>query len=341
MSDISQNIDNCASKVDLVILWVDGSDINWREQKRQYSGVELGSDNSEARYRDWDILKYWFRAVEKNIPWFNKVFLVTNGQYPEWLDLSCPRLRFVKHEEFMPKEDLPTFNSNAIEVNIHKIEDLSENFIMFNDDMFIVRPMKEEEFFKNGMPCDEALLDALCPSGDVPNILSNNMAVINNHFSKTGVVRLGNKKWFNIRYGADLYRNFALYPWKRFSGIYNQHLPIAYKKSTFFEVCEAEPERVRATSGNRFRDNTDLSHWLFRYWRDVKGEFEPIKISGSFYTVGKDTSVVSEIERSILQKGKKMICINDSNEIEDFDAVKDRIQKAFDSMYAEKSVFEK
>lgn len=30
--------------------------------------------NSDVRYRDWEFMKYWFRAVEQNAPWVNKIF---------------------------------------------------------------------------------------------------------------------------------------------------------------------------------------------------------------------------------------------------------------------------
>jgi len=54
----------------------------------------------------------------------------------------------VNHKDFIPEEYLPIFNSNAIELNMHKIKELSENFVYFNDDMFVLKEMKKEAFLK-------------------------------------------------------------------------------------------------------------------------------------------------------------------------------------------------
>lgn len=333
---------NKRTPIDIVILWVDGNDPEWKKQRNNIlESNGIVGDASEVRYRDWDLLRYWFRTIEKNIPWYNRVFFVTCGQYPSWLNLSCSKLKVVNHKDFIPSEYLPTFNSNAIEVNLHRIDELSENFILFNDDMFVIRSMKETDFFINNIPCDEALLDALCPSGSVSNILSNNMAIINNYFNKKEVITLKNKKWFSIKYGVDLYRTLVLYPWARFSGIYNQHLPIAHKKNTFFEVWNKEGDMLRQTSSNKFRSNNDVSHWLFRYWRLVKGDFIPRRICGSFFSVGEDDTTVNKIVNTIIKPKVDMICINDSDKVTDFEKKKQIIKSAFDRMYPNKSIFEK
>ena len=82
--------DNC--KVDFVIPMVDGADVTWYEKKLKYSG-KLSGDENINRYRDWGTLKYWFRGVEKYAPWVNKVYLITDNQTPEWIDLQCSKLQ--------------------------------------------------------------------------------------------------------------------------------------------------------------------------------------------------------------------------------------------------------
>ena len=103
-------------KVDFVILWVDGNDPEWQASKAKYT-ADKGQDASANRYREWENLKYWFRGVEKFAPWVNNVYFVTCGHYPEWLNLEHPKLRFVRHEDFIPKECLPTFSSRPIDMN--------------------------------------------------------------------------------------------------------------------------------------------------------------------------------------------------------------------------------
>ena len=62
--------------IDFVITWVDGEDPIWQEEKAKYSDV--GSDKRKSRFRDWDQLRFWFRAVEKFAPWVNKIHFVTS-----------------------------------------------------------------------------------------------------------------------------------------------------------------------------------------------------------------------------------------------------------------------
>jgi hypothetical protein len=93
------------------------------------------------------------RSVEKFMPWIGRVFIVTDGQTPDWLDSSNPRVRIVDHAEIIPSRYLPLFNSSAIEMFIHKIDGLAEHFIYANDDMFAGGPLEPSYFFdSNGNP---------------------------------------------------------------------------------------------------------------------------------------------------------------------------------------------
>ena len=104
---------NSVQEIDFVLIWVDGNDMEWQKTKAQYRGDEQFNQNN-VRYRDWDILHYWFRGVEKFAPWVRKVHFVTCGHVPQWLQLEHPKLNFVKHEEYIAGEYLPTFSANPI-----------------------------------------------------------------------------------------------------------------------------------------------------------------------------------------------------------------------------------
>ncbi|XP_053209635.1 N-acetylglucosamine-1-phosphotransferase subunits alpha/beta-like isoform X2 [Panonychus citri] len=100
------------------------------------------------RFADNDEFKYSLRSVEKFSPWIRNVYLVTNGQIPDWLDVNNPRLRLITHEDIFPnKSDLPTFNSVAIEIHLHRIPGLSEKFLYFNDDIMLGKPVYLEDFY--------------------------------------------------------------------------------------------------------------------------------------------------------------------------------------------------
>ena len=140
-------------KIDFVILWVDGSDPRWLKQKNEQLKLQ-GANLPENRYRDYGTLMYLFRGIEKYASWVNKVYFITWGHIPDWMDINNEKLVIVKHEEFIPKEYLPTFNSNVIEMNLHRIENLSENFVLFNDDLFILNELLPTDFFENDLPKD-------------------------------------------------------------------------------------------------------------------------------------------------------------------------------------------
>lgn len=324
--------------IDFVVPWVDGNDVEWLKQKEKYKPSE-NTDARNNRYRDWDNLQYWFRGVEKFTPWVRKIHFVTWGHLPEWLNVNNPKLHIVNHEDYIQKDYLPTFNSHTIELNIHRIKGLAENFVYFNDDMFIIKPIKIEDFFKNGLPCDVAILDAIGVTELFSYILVNNIKIINKNFNKKKVLMNNKLKWFNPKYGKELYRTLSLYPWKNFTGFYNPHLPIAYKKETFKEVWKKEYRILDETSKNKFRSITDVSGWLFRYWRIVKGEFYPQSISGKHYDVCSKSDCV-HIYNTILNQKCKMICINDSVKQDEFEDIKNQFNATFEKILPEKSSFE-
>lgn len=137
-------------KIDLVYLWCDGNDAVWREKKLfwQKKYGKLADDVAgESRFVQHDELRFSLRSVELYMPWINHVFIVTDGQVPEWLDTDNPKISIVDHREIMPSDSLPTFNSNAIEACLHNIPGLSEHFLYANDDMFVARPLNPDFFF--------------------------------------------------------------------------------------------------------------------------------------------------------------------------------------------------
>ncbi|MDR2685750.1 MAG: Stealth CR1 domain-containing protein [Rickettsiales bacterium] len=143
-------------KIDLVYLWVDGSDAKWQAKKNaalKKAGIyKKTSATSANRWRDNDELKYSLRSAEKFAPWINHIYIVTDRQKPKWLKESA-RLSIINHEQIMEKKFLPNFNASAIEINIYKIPGLSEHFLYANDDMFFGRPVKPDFFFdRRGNP---------------------------------------------------------------------------------------------------------------------------------------------------------------------------------------------
>lgn len=326
-------------KIDFVIPWVDGGDPQWIEDFHKYNTTTKSDDNRENRYRDWGIFKYWFRAVELYAPWVNKIYFVTWGHVPEWLNVNHPKLEIVNHKDYIPSEYLPVFSSHPIELNLHRIASLSEHFIYFNDDTFLSKPIKKEDYFKKGLPCDIAVLNALS-GGDIASIIMNNLSILNTHFNKRISLKKNLLKWLNLKYGVKVVRNFLLFSWPNFTGFYSDHQPQPHLKSTLIEVWETGDKKLDLTCANRFRSLSDVNQYLFRYWNLAKGTFFPfMRKSRLFYSTEDE---LQEIEKSFFSKKYHTICLNDMSQTSsDFDGMKKKIQDILEKVFPEKSQFEK
>ena len=336
------------NKIDFVLLWVDDNDLNWRKEKNFYQGKKDDQSMGENRFRDWENLKYWFRGVEKYAPWVNNIYFITYGHLPSWLNVKHPKLKIINHKDYIPENYLPTFNSNVIELNLNRINELSEKFVLFNDDMFLINNVVENDFFENNLPKYECVEDVIMGWGvndSFSHTLLNNMDIINRHFNKNEVIKNDFFKHFNLKYGKSNIRTFLLYLYKRFTGnkfcsFVNYHLPMPHLKSTFDEVWEKETKILSNVCFNKFRMNADVSHWVFQYWNMCKNNFAPTcyKKIGNYFEISNTS--VKDITECIKKQKLKMICINDTVENFDFNKMKEQLNTAFEEILPEKSNFE-
>jgi hypothetical protein len=144
--------------VDIVYTWVDGSDPEWRRRmSATRDGLDLTttepSSVSDSRFTSRDELKYSLRSLEYYASWARRVFIVTDGQVPSWLNTDNPKITVIDHHEiFSDPSVLPVFNSHAIESQLHHIPGLSDHYLYLNDDCFFLRPTDPELFFTaNGL----------------------------------------------------------------------------------------------------------------------------------------------------------------------------------------------
>lgn len=332
-----KNIKNYDYKIDFVIPWVDGNDPNWLNEKNKYLNIK--GDSSINRFRDFDNLKYLFRGIEKFAPWVNKIFFVTWGHLPEWLDTTNGKIRIVKHEEFIPKEYLPTFNSNVIELNLHRIKDLSEHFVLFNDDLFLLKRTKPTDFFKGGLPRDmyvEFIKDNC--SDRHSTLRANNIKILNKYFNKKDVLETNKKKIFNIIYKKNNLKTFYSRKYTNFCDFLNYHLTQSFLKSTFENVWNLEYQALDLSCKNKFRYITDIGQSLCRYFQLLSGNFSPYKTLGKYFII-KDNN--SKLKKVIKRKKYKIICINDASILIDFEKTKQDINNTLEHILPSISKFEK
>jgi hypothetical protein len=132
--------------IDVVYTWVNGSDPKFISSLNFY--LNRTDETISSRYFDMQQLKYSLRSLEQFAPWIRNIFLVTNGQIPDWINLDRPDLFIITHKQiFKNKKHLPTFNSAAIEMNLHRIPNLSSKFLYFNDDVALLRPICFSDFY--------------------------------------------------------------------------------------------------------------------------------------------------------------------------------------------------
>lgn len=297
-------------EIDFVIPWVDGSDSKLIKKRNSYS-EETTELNGAERYRDTNLLEYLVLSIKKYASWVHHVYIVTDSQIPTWFK-NEKGITIIDHTEFIPEKYLPTFNSNAILMNIHRIPNLTEHFVLFNDDMIINDYVKPTDFFsKEGLPSDCAIYSVI-PSDDVfSHIILNDMIVLNRHFKKKESFMSSWKKFLNFRYGKLLLRTILSFPWNGITGFYNPHVAVSYLKSSFEVFWEIEQEVCEKTSKNKFRTNDDVSDWVVRYFQLQSGKFEPRSYKfGKYYLQNDTKDVIADLK----MKRHKIICINDVKE---------------------------
>lgn len=335
-------MDDMDQQIDFVITWVDGQDEAWRQEKNSYLHGS-GSDDSEERYRDWGLLKYWFRGVEKFAPWVRKIHFITWGHLPEWLDTENPRLHVVRHGDYIPKQYLPTYNSNVLEIYMHRIEGLAEHFVYFNDDIFLTRSVKPSFFFHEGQPCDMLAFQPVVANPANPvmsHVFLNNTLVLSKYFTKRENVKRQPGSYFKPGYPPlYFFYNLLEMAFPLYTGFYTVHGPSPFCKSTFEELWEKEGEAFEKMSSNRFRSEDDLTPYLFREWQKLSGHFYPKNIQKDFgyFNVSDDNA---RLVKTIARQKKSVVCINDAVLQKGFEDAGRQIQEAFEHILPEKSAFE-
>lgn len=346
MQHESQAAPSVCDSIDVVIPWVDGNDPQWLEQKERYDGI-ISPDKSSSRYRDWDNLQYLLRGIEQCWPWVHKVFVITCGHAPVWLNKDCDKLRFVTHAEFIPSEYLPTFNSNVIELNMHRIPDLGEHFIYLNDDFFPVTPMRSTDFFRKGLPCDSALQQHLLSihvSSDdtIQYIDFTNLGLLNSNFRKNLVTRGNLMRWYGPYLGMHGMLQAVVKSSQRFfTGFFVHHSAQPFLKSSFDHVWNSVHDYLDNICHNRFRQKDDANHWLVRYWQLAENRFYPTRLNRrKSFNLPNDS--LQDIVSAIRNRSYDIITINDTPLLSysDFLIAKSEINKELAALFPHKSSFE-
>jgi hypothetical protein len=279
--------------VDIVYTWVDDRDPAWRERRASVAdgGDPLSADALDpARTRNRDELRYSLRSVAMYASWVRHVWLVTDGQVPAWLDRANPRLTVVPHAEvFRDPGALPTFNSHAIESQLHHIDGLASQYLYLNDDVFIGRPIRPELFFHgNGIP-------------------KFNLSPISIDWTDgDGVVRNG------ASLAALQDRRFLERTLQRTVTHRMQHSPHAHTVPALAAFEERHPEVFAAVAGSRFRSPQDVSiaAELGHYVGFAAGAAVAGRIAFRYIDIGAPQAG-EHMESLLLRRNADCFCLND------------------------------
>jgi hypothetical protein len=344
------------TKIDFVLPWVDGEEPYWKQIREKYKNKITDKDidsNIHARFRDMETLKYTLRSIEKNCPWYNKIYLITKGYFPEWLDIQHDKIELVTEEElFIDKSHLPVFSSVAIEMNLVNLRKLSETFVYMNDDFVIWNSIEPSRFFVDNMPVDffshhflprNKLFELLKGRDTWIHSINNVLTLFN---KKLTPYKMENHLLYHSSYSiSDKVNNFLFqYFYKKLIWINHWHHPQPLLKKTLQEVYTAFSDEMMACSRNKFRSNSNLDQYMYRYWQLIHGNFHPFK-----YNDGLVTNLDSmEILNSMIDKLQStqhinFVCFNDSVHLTDeaYQQVKNTLNDFLEKRFPDKASFER
>ena len=292
--------------IDVVFTWVDGNDPAWQLRRLDRQRIESGTedageinlpDMSAARFRQRDELRYALRSVYSFMPYVRQIYIVTDRQTPDWLG-EHPTVRVVDHTEiFEDPADLPCFNSNAIETNLHRIPGLAEHFVYFNDDVMLLGPTPPSMFFlANGVT--RSFFESERSQYGPPSETFHN--------SKNAV--LNGSAAFDAHFGRTYHQ-------------YHRHTPFPLRRSLLEQLRHEFDEELRATSANHFRSIDDIApiSSLYQYYAFHLGGSVPSSIQARFVNLGSP-SAVEALDGLTLRTSGGVLCINDNDippELED------------------------
>lgn len=292
--------------MDIVITYVNGNDPLWQADYARC----IGKETLTKRYRDWGTLPYLFRGIEQCMPFVKNVFLVVarESQVPAWVNRNT--VKVVLHEDFIPAQFLPTFSASAIEMFIHLIKGLDEQYIYFNDDFYPLKECSPSDFFRDGK---------------VAAYMARHLFTFGNLFRR--FVR-----------GSDRMARRAAGREKSLFYLRPQHTCQPMLRSVCAELYDNHKDEVHA-SVTPLREPHNFNQYLYTDYAYYTGRTFKQRISNKHLSLAVATP--DNIKQSILESSRKFACINDVEMSEEkYERIHEAMHSAFHQRYSHKSRFE-
>lgn len=301
---LEKNLDTFYKNIDFVFPYVTSDDPNWQQlYKENLKGTESDWAAGVERFRDNGMLKYVFRSLDKHMPWIRKVHLIvmSESQVPAWINRDT--VDIITHEEFIPKELLPTFNSCTIDMFISKLPRVADNFIFSNDDLITFKDLKPTDFFDGTKP-----------------LYSINLR----NYKATAPGDITRLNVYNLILGTDQKKRVAT----------TQHGPIPYRKDWITE-CYNEYESKLINSCSKFRETTNYNQYLFALYQMFNKN-----IINTMKDIVSYTMKSSQMDKILNDSfsSHDFVCINDDNNADDDSW--NKVLEKIDKLLPEKSKYE-
>lgn len=274
--------------IDIVLPYVNPMDKEWQADFTKYKRLE--GDKGDNRFRDAGTLQHWFRLIRKNAKFKYRIVLILarESQLPAWLDTTAKDLMVVYHRDFIPASELPTFNSSVINCYIPFIRGLNEKYILFNDDIFMIKPTYANDWY----------------DGDKPKFHSDWMV-----FPRSG--NLWDK---NIGKCQSIISRLAK------CDLYNapEHGPLPRKRSVdLFLWSLVKDTMTESLSDSRFRRSKNVTDWIFSmFYMAFKFGVQTIRPISTYYN-----------RENISVPQSAIACYNDTELITRYDIYTNNLQR--------------
>lgn len=259
------------NEIDVVIAWVDGNDPHHKNKIKPYLTPKAQQSDDIAgptRYLSSGEIFYCVASILRFAPFVRKIFVVTDEQNPNldtFIKKNFPEnkipIEIVDHHVIFRgyEEYLPVFNSRAVETCTYRIPGLSENYVYFNDDVFLIRPIQKSDWFVD----EKIVAYGNWRSLFIDRLLWLIKPMKNGHKPvgfKDGMIMAARK------YGKK-WRYFHL-----------DHLPHPLKKSVIANYFEKNPQHFTSNISHKFRSgkqfNTQELFYLSMF-DEAKVEIKP------------------------------------------------------------------
>jgi hypothetical protein len=255
--------------IDAVYTWVDGGDPAHIE-KINTALVALGfrpRSAASTRFASHGEIFQSLRSLNRFAPFFRHIHIVTDNQRPDFENqpgLSqalLDKIRIVDHRAIFRDhlEALPTFNSRSIEAMLYRIPGLAEQYVYFNDDMSLIKPVGPEHFFGPNGPVLRGYYDVMP------------------HYRIKRRVQKFLTDTFGINFDTFQYYSYKLSQAKAAEHVGFQkkfyllgHDPHALRQSTFARFFEAHPEILEINIRDKFRTDSQFNVAALAYHLEIK-----------------------------------------------------------------------